>query len=108
MTVYERDKIRQDLLVSLYNLVDGNQQKYVMFDELAKSIGIKRKEYSIAYDYLKDENLIKSMGMGYQVKITHYGIKAVESILRKIDLTEDRLFNNTELYQLNIKLDEIR
>jgi DNA-binding Lrp family transcriptional regulator len=108
MNVFGKDKIRYKLIVETYNLTNGNTRAGIDLEELGNELQIDENEIENAYYYLKDEGYIEPCGMGYAISITHYGIKLVESFLRKIDFKENKEFNSTELYQLKIVLDEIK
>lgn len=108
MNIYERDNIRRKLLTETYNHSKADTRQPIDLKALGQSLNIDYSEIQKAYYYLKDENLLEPYGTGYTVTISHFGIKTVESYLRKIDFSEDEKFTSTEVFQLRIMLDEIK
>jgi hypothetical protein len=108
MDIYDREKIRCNLLVETYRLTDGNDRQPIDFEDLGIQLQLDYNEVEKAYYYLKDEGFIESYGSGYIATLSHYGTKMVESFLRKIDFGSNEEFNPTELYQLKILLGEIK
>jgi hypothetical protein len=108
MNIYERDQIRQKLLTETYNHTNADTRQPIDFKALGQLLKIENSEIDRAYQFLLNESLIEPYGAGYTVTISHFGIKMVESFIRKIDFTEDKNFNSTEIFQLRILLDEIK
>lgn len=108
MNIYDRDKIRYNILVELYNQTDGDVRKIIDFKELGRKLNIENDEIEKAYYYLINEEFVAPRGTGYTVCLTHHGTKLVESFLRKIDFEENKDFNSTELYQLKAILQEMK
>ena len=108
MNIHERDKIRYNLLVETYRQTDGDVRQPLDFKSLGGELQIGHSEVEKAYNFLSDEGLIEQYGSGYTITLTHYGIKTVESFIRKIDFEDNNEFDSTELYQLRIILDEIK
>jgi hypothetical protein len=109
MKIFDRDKIRIQLLIEVYNRADGDTTVPVSVGAIGELLKIEETETIKAYSYLIDEMLIKPYGMGSSFgMLTHAGLKEAESIQRKIDFNVDISFNTTEIFQLRIILDEIK
>lgn len=108
MDIYERDKLRNRIIIELYLFTDASTRRPVEISELGQELKLPSDEVRKAFYYFVDEGLIKPHGMGYHAEITHDGIKFVESMLRHIDFSQNIEFNSTELYQLKVMLDEIK
>lgn len=108
MNIFQRDSIRRKLLTEMYNQTNADTRLQIDFKALGQLLKIDNSETEKAYHYLKEENLIEPYGMRYTVAISHFGIKMVESYLRRIDFNEDEKFTSTEVFQLRIMLDEIK
>jgi len=108
MNIYDRDKIRYNLLVELYRVTEGDVKLAVDLSILGNHLQLNSNEVEKAYYYLKDEGYIDPYGMGLSVTLSHDGIKIVESFLRKLDFDENKKFNSNEIYQLRIILNEIK
>jgi DNA-binding transcriptional regulator YhcF (GntR family) len=108
MDIYERDKIRFLFLAEAYKITNASTMHDFDLKELGNELKINNAEIENSYYYLKDEGFIEPYGMGYTVTLSHYGIKAIESVLRKIDFDSDEGFNSTELFQLHSILKEIK
>lgn len=66
-------------LNELYSATNGNTSHHQDLRELASKKGLINGDLKEAYNYLKEEGLIKPFGMGYNVSITHIGVKAIEA-----------------------------
>lgn len=108
MEINKRDEIRYNLLLGVYNYSKADSRVIIDFEELSKELEIDYNEMSKAYHFLCDEGFLEGRGMGYTLSISHYGIKSVESILRKVDFDESRSFTTTELFQLKVILEDIK
>jgi len=108
MKIYERDQIRNKLLTETYSHTDADTRQAIDFKALGQHLKIDNSEIDRAYQFLLNENLIEPYGAGYTVTISHFGIKMVESYIRKIDFDENEKFNSTEIFQLRIILNEIK
>jgi DNA-binding transcriptional regulator YhcF (GntR family) len=108
MNIHERDKIRYNLLVETYRQSDGDVRQRLDLKSIGGELQINHSEVEKAYNFLLEEGLIAPYGAGYSITLTHYGIKTIESFIRKIDFEDNKEFDSTELYQLKIILDEIK
>ncbi|MCW3784919.1 hypothetical protein [Plebeiibacterium sediminum] len=78
------------------------------FNELGRINGFDPKEVNSAFIYLLHEGLIEGFGAGSSVMLTHEGIIAVESVLRKVNFDDDIPFNQVELFQLKEILNDLK
>jgi len=106
--IFKRDKIRYNLLLELFRRTDADPTMYLDLKAIGSDLKIDRTEIGKAFHYLIDDGLVESAGGGYIVTISHYGIKMIESFIRKIDFDNNSNFDQTELYQLRIILDEVK
>ncbi|TLX71688.1 hypothetical protein E9993_20200 [Labilibacter sediminis] len=107
-SIQRKDQVRFDMLKEIYLLSDGDCNIMINFNELGTRKGFDSKEVSSAYNYLVKENMIEGFGAGSSTRITHEGVKVVESALRVIDFDEDKPFAQYEIYQLSEMLDDFK
>ncbi|NQX53660.1 hypothetical protein HQN86_08550 [Pedobacter panaciterrae] len=74
-------KIKQDrfnFLNKLYIESNGSQNAVFSMHEMGRELGFDSGKTSDVVNYLRDEGLINSHGLGGTIKISHEGIKEVE------------------------------
>lgn len=108
MNIYERDQLRKNILIAIYNTNNASTMHSCNFIELGIEGEFLEPENQNALNYLEEEDLVVTFGGGVQINLTHDGLKAAESLLRKIDFDNDSPFDSTEIYQLKIMIDEIK
>ncbi len=85
----KKQKIRFDFLKKLYELSDGDTNKYVNPAVIAQGIGIDDvDELRIVVNYLENEHLIEAIKLHWgpaSVRLTHYGLQEVEDAVSQPD-----------------------
>jgi hypothetical protein len=108
MNIYERDKLRKDILIAIYGATNGSILQSIEFNSLGFEKNFLDNDNHDAITYLLQEGWIEAFGGGRSIKITHTGLKIAESLLRRIDFSQDTNFNSTEIFQLRLILDELK
>lgn len=78
MNLIQIKKDRFSFLDKVYNESNGSQNAAFSMQELGRKIGFDYNKTSNVVDYLMNEGLIETYGLGGTIKISHEGIKEVE------------------------------
>lgn len=79
-TIEEKNLMRLKFLNALFDQVDGSKNSVADGWPIAKSVGIENQQDAVdVFQYLVDEGLTKPGGMGAHYRLSHLGIKEIET-----------------------------
>lgn len=92
-SIKEKEMNRTRFLKKLYEKTGGHRFSWVSMFDIGKELEFDRSTTSDIVDYLIGAGVIKAVGLGGEISITHYGVVLIEEQISSEEKYEDIIFN---------------
>ncbi len=110
--IKKKKKERFEFLKKVYEATDGNTTIIISYWEVGEALGFDKDTTSNTYQYLREQDLLETMGLGGRMCITHSGVLEIEEVLENPDRPSEHFaafnfinvehMNNSNIQQGNI------